>query len=104
MGYLEKAKELASKFESLEAQSVPASEVMLGKRAENEHKIVAYSKVLGREIVVTWTGMDPKVIYVDRTPYTPEEIAKIKDTGPNRIKTTHLLKENFQGTTLLNED
>jgi len=58
---------------------------------------MVYSKVLDRNIVVSWSGNDPKVVYVDRTPYTPEEISKLKGADPESVTAAHLLKQTFDG-------
>lgn len=62
--------------------------------------VVVYSHVLNRKIVLSWNSKDPKVIYVDRTPYSKDEIAKLKGADPKTIQTAHLLKEKFNGTIL----
>jgi hypothetical protein len=64
----------------------------------NRRRMVVFSHVLDREVSISWYMTSPNVVYVDRTPYTPEEIAKLKNGDPNSIKMAHLLKETFQGT------
>lgn len=56
-----------------------------------------FSHVLGREITISWKRNNPKVIHVDRTPYTDEEISKLKQATPKVVKSAHLLKETFEG-------
>ena len=63
---------------------------------DRECRLVAYSKVLGRDMVLSWTGDDPKVVYVDRTPYTTEEITRLKSSDPESVKATHWVKEMFE--------
>jgi len=71
--------------------------------SDREHQVVTFSNVLGREIVVSWTGDNPKVVYVDRTPYATDEIEKLKNSKPQDVRATHAVKETFQGT-IVDED
>ena len=60
--------------------------------------ITAFSKVLGRNITLSWTGSNPKVVYLDRVPYTLDEIERMKQVkNPNLIKNTLQVKEIFNG-------
>ena len=63
---------------------------------------VIYSKALEKLILVSWEGNDPKVILIDQTSYSLEEIQRIKKFNPVGvdIKTIHELKEIFQGQVL----
>ena len=87
MGYLEKAKKLVAKMEDQPEQM----------HIESERRLVAYSKVLSRNVVVSWKVSNPKVVYVNRIPYTTEEIAKLKGADPTGVRTVHLLKKTFHG-------
>ena len=87
MGYLEKAKKLVAKMEDQPEQM----------HIESERRLVAYSKVLSRNVVVSWKVSNPKVVYVNRIPYTTEEIIKLKGAGPKDVRAVHLTKETFNG-------
>ena len=100
MRYLEKAKKVVSNAETKENPGAPASETTSAKVVTRQHNILAYSEVLGREIMISWTGDDSKVVYIDRTPYMTEEIAKLKGVDATEIRAAHLLKETFQGKIL----
>jgi len=56
-----------------------------------------FSHVLEREIFVRWKGHDPRVVHVDRTPYTLEEIATLKNGDPQAVRAVHETKEFFEG-------
>lgn len=86
MNYLETARKALGKT----SQARPSTDA-------SERKIVAYSRVLGRDIVISWRGDEPRVIYVDRTLYTAEEIAGMDGAGPEAVRDVHLLKEDFDG-------
>jgi len=87
MGYLEKAKKLVAEMEN-QTESIDS---------QGKHRLVAYSKVLGRNIVVFWLGDNPNVIYVDQTPYTTEELCKLKKASSKGVKNAHLIKKTFEG-------
>jgi hypothetical protein len=87
MDYLEKAKKLITKMKD---QAEPIN-------SDREHRLVAYSKLTGRDIVVSWTGDNPKVVHVDQTSYTLSEIAKLQGMGSDRVRQVHHAKEIFDG-------
>lgn len=87
MGYLEKAKKLVAKMEDQPEQM----------HIESERRLVAYSKVLSRNVVVSWKVSNPKVVYVNRIPYRAEEIIKLKGASTKEARAVHLLKETFDG-------
>lgn len=66
-------------------------------KESGKRSLIAHSKVLDRDIIVSWTGDNPKVVYVDRTPYTLEEIAELKGATPGAVRSAHLVKEEFEG-------
>lgn len=56
-----------------------------------------FSKVLGEEVTISWFSDIPNVVYVNRTPYTTEEIARLKGAGPKDVRAVHLTREAFNG-------
>jgi hypothetical protein len=71
----------------------------------SHHAIRAFSKVLNKEITISWTGENPKVIRIDRTPYSLKEIEKLKALAPSvkDLSAIHHFKTCFDGQ-LLNDD
>ncbi len=60
-------------------------------------RVRAFSKVLGREIVVSWKGSEPRVVFVDRSAYTLDEIATLKNGDPQAVRAAHETKSVFNG-------
>lgn len=87
MGYLEKAKKVLGETK---AERRPSKVEHAEWRA-----LSVFSKVLGREIVVSWRGERPSVVYVDRTPYTLKEIAQLKGLNASGVKVAHEVKSEF---------
>jgi hypothetical protein len=65
--------------------------------------LTVFSKVLNQDIEISWIEGEPKVVYVDRVPYTADEVSKLKDADTKGIKAAHLLKKTFDGK-ILDED
>ena len=65
--------------------------------------LTVFSKVLKRDIEISWIEGEPKVAFVDRVPYTADEVSKLKNADPKGVKAAHLVKETFQGK-ILDED
>jgi len=57
-----------------------------------------FSKVLRREIMVSWDPQDPSIIFVDRTSYTTREIEKLKTIAPSGVRAAHKVKSTFIGS------
>lgn len=71
--------------------------------ADRRHRLRVFSHVLGRKVAISWMGANPKVVHVDRTPYSLDEIAKLKGASLEEAKKVHLLKETFNGK-IVDED
>jgi hypothetical protein len=69
------------------------------------HAIRVFSKVLNKEITISWTGENPKVIHIDKVAYTLTEIEKLKALAHSgkELSAIHQLKDRFDGE-LLNDD
>ena len=61
--------------------------------------VMIFSKVLKRNVKVTWRTDHPKVVYVEGIPYTQTEIKSLleKDLLPQAIVTVHNIKNVFDG-------
>jgi hypothetical protein len=62
--------------------------------------VTVFSKVLKKEIEISWIENDPKIVYVSRVRYTADELSKLKDAGPEGVKAAHIIKEIFHGKIL----
>lgn len=103
MGYLDIAKQALSTVRKSKANGSQSEPSPPATDKPHERRVMAFSQVLGREIVLSWVGDDAKVVYIDRTPYTTKEIAKLKGASPERVRGVHLVKETFDGR-IINED
>jgi len=65
--------------------------------------LTVFSKVLHKDIEITWSEREPKVVYVARIPYTADELSKLRDAKPEGVGAAHLVKEIFDGK-ILEED
>ena len=76
-----------------------AIEFLKTQQNEKENSLVVFSKVLNREIVISWHDDSQKVVFVDQMPYTAQEIQRLKDRRikPQELRTIHRLKETFEG-------
>ena len=86
-----------------EIRSRKAEAVQCLRDMSQEKCLVVFSKVLGREILLSWAGSRPNVVYIDKMPYQAKEIKKLKDASPSGVRTTHVVKEIFEGK-ILDED
>ena len=61
--------------------------------------VIVFSKVLGRDILISWQGENPKVVYVDQTPYSLKEIKQLKSQqlSAKDLKNIHDIKAEFDG-------
>lgn len=58
------------------------------------------SSVLGKEIQIAWREENPRVVYVDRKPYTETELGTLKGADPKVIRAAHEIKSIFKGKVL----
>jgi hypothetical protein len=65
--------------------------------------VTVFSKVLKKDIEISWIENDPKIVYVSTVPYTADELRKLKDVDPGGVRAAHLVKESFDGK-ILEED
>lgn len=85
-----------------ERNQEPRDSVLEGKKLnskDEKNTIAVFSKVLGRDIVISWKGKNPKVVYVDQTPYTLKEIQELKSRqlSVKDLKNVHNIKAEFDG-------
>ncbi|NQS89159.1 hypothetical protein HQ584_05160 [Patescibacteria group bacterium] len=61
--------------------------------------VIVFSKVLGRDIIISWKNENPKVVYVDQTPYSLKEIKQLKSQqlSAKDLKNIHNIKAEFDG-------
>ncbi|SPD73774.1 hypothetical protein PITCH_A1960003 [uncultured Desulfobacterium sp.] len=76
---------------------------LINQNKELNRSVTAYSRVLGRDIRISWQGENPKVVYVDRTPFSLDEIKALRGTSPADLKKAYLLKEAFDGCVTTND-
>ena len=66
---------------------------------EGRNMLPVFSEVLGRNIVISWQGKNPKVVYMDQTPYSLNEIQQLKsqELSAKDLKNIHDIKAEFDG-------
>ncbi len=60
--------------------------------------VKVFSKVLNREVFVSWEGDNPGTIFFDGIPYSVAEIAKLKEMplNPDDLRAIQQVKEPFE--------
>lgn len=68
---------------------------------ESNYRFV-FSKALNREVIISWNGENPKVVFVDSAPYSAQEIQRLKESqlSAQQTKIIHEIKEHFDGSLL----
>jgi hypothetical protein len=61
--------------------------------------ITVFSKVLRREVFISWEGDNPETVFLDGVPYSLEEIGKLKEAplSVDDLKLIHETKRAFDG-------
>ena len=62
-------------------------------------RVIVFSKVLGRDILISWQGKNPKVVYIDQTSYSLKEIQELKSRqlSVKDLKNIQEVKATFDG-------
>ena len=80
-----------------EAKSTVKPKKLIQKNSNGWCSIIAYSKVLGKDIQLTWQDNNAAVVYVDQTPYSLDEIAEMKTFSKDAVIACHNIKNTFDG-------
>jgi len=61
--------------------------------------VTVLSRVLNREVFISWEGDKPETVLFEGMPYTLDEIAKLKEMPltPEDLRTIHRVKTEFKG-------
>ena len=82
----------------LEACRTTAGEEIV-EPGQDLRMITVFSRVLDREVFVSWHSDNPESVFLDGVAYTIDEIAKLKEMPltPDDLRTIHKVKTAFEG-------